>query len=171
VERLGVERTRQQASRAELILLMMDGSGPLQEGDRLLMKEVAHRRVIVILNKGDLPQRTFPEDIKAHLPEAPILKVSLKAGWGLDELKKAIYDEAVGQSLEGVMVASLRHATALEEALAAVKEAKEALAEGLSEELICIDVRAGLTALGKITGESVDQDLLDEIFSRFCIGK
>lgn len=171
VERLGVERTRRQADRAELILLMMDGSGPLQEGDRLLMKEVAHRRVIVILNKGDLPQRTFPEDIKAHLPEAPILKVSLKAGWGLDELKKAIYDEAVGQSLEGVMVASLRHATALEEALAAVKEAKEALAEGLSEELICIDVRAGLTALGKITGESVDQDLLDEIFSRFCIGK
>jgi tRNA modification GTPase len=69
------------------------------------------------------------------------------------------------------MVANLRHAKALEEALAAVKGAAEALDRGLSDELICVDVRAALTALGKITGESVDGDLLDEIFSRFCLGK
>ena len=118
-----------------------------------------------------LPQKTFPEDVKAYLPEAPVLKVSLKDGWGLDELKKTIYDEAVGQSLEGVMVASLRHAEALEEALGAVRAAGEAAVAGLSDELICIDLRAALAALGKITRESVDGDLLDEIFSRFCLGE
>ncbi|MGI6558938.1 MAG: tRNA uridine-5-carboxymethylaminomethyl(34) synthesis GTPase MnmE [Limnochordia bacterium] len=170
-ERLGVERSRQQAARADLILLVIDGSVPLEEEDWLLMGEAAGREAIVLINKGDLPQRTLPEDVKAHLPCAPLLKVSLKEGWGLDELKKTIYDQVVGQGLEGVMVANLRHAKALEEALAAVKGAAEALDRGLSDELICVDVRAALTALGKITGESVDGDLLDEIFSRFCLGK
>ncbi|NLN17106.1 MAG: tRNA uridine-5-carboxymethylaminomethyl(34) synthesis GTPase MnmE [Firmicutes bacterium] len=171
VERLGVERARQQAARADLILLVIDGSVPLEEGDLRLMGELGGRQAIVLINKGDLPQKTFPEDVKAYLPEAPVLKVSLKDGWGLDELKKTIYDEAVGQSLEGVMVASLRHAEALEEALGAVRAAGEAAVAGLSDELICIDLRAALAALGKITGESVDGDLLDEIFSRFCLGK
>jgi tRNA modification GTPase len=171
VERLGVERARQQAARADLILLVIDGSVPLEEGDLRLMGELGGRQAIVLINKGDLPQKTFPEDVKAYLPEAPVLKVSLKDGWGLDELKQTIYDEAVGQSLEGVMVASLRHAEALEEALGAVRAAGEAAVAGLSDELICIDLRAALAALGKITGESVDGDLLDEIFSRFCLGK
>jgi tRNA modification GTPase len=115
--------------------------------------------------------------VAALVPGAPLLRVSAATGAGLLELRAAVRREAVGESglallaAHAPVVSSVRHRDALERARVALVEARSALADGLPADCLCTDLRACVQALGEITGESVTADVLEQIFSRFCIGK
>jgi tRNA modification GTPase len=168
IEALGIERTRRAAAAADALLLVLDGAAPppLDLPDMLALGE--GRPLLVALNKCDLPPAFTPEGIAA-----PCLWVSAARGDGLDaledELARLLSPAALGAG--EVVVANPRHAEALRRARAAVDSARTGLAGSLPEDFISIDVRAAVEALGEITGESAGEELLDAIFSRFCIGK
>ena len=180
VERLGVERSRASLAAARLIVLVLDGSMPLQPEDddvigevRRLRESDGDRHVVVALNKADLPVTLTADGVSAVLAGCPVALTSAIAPDGLQALRSAIERELLGAALpaDGAVVTSLRHQAALREAEAALTEAQQAVAAGLPEDFVCIGLRAALTALGELTGESATEDLLDRIFGDFCIGK
>ncbi|MGI6036628.1 MAG: tRNA uridine-5-carboxymethylaminomethyl(34) synthesis GTPase MnmE [Limnochordia bacterium] len=172
VEQLGVERSIAYLERADLVLLVLDGSQELGPDEWQLIEKVVGREVITIINKADLDVKIDPKRLREQ-GLGPILTMSLKEGWGLEGLEEIIVDKfgTKGLGMEGALVTNIRHAQALERALGAIKDSRRSVAEGWAEDFICIDLREALESLGEITGETVQEGVLDEIFSRFCIGK
>jgi tRNA modification GTPase len=173
VERIGVERSRRAVASADVVVLVIDGSAPLAAADRDVVSLIA-RPAVVAITKSDLPQRLTEGDVSALLPGAPTVRVSSLTGDGLATLRLAVRE--AGGGLEGswegeVVVTSARHRDALERALTSLSDAEEAVHAGSEADSICTDLRAALAALGEITGESITEDLLSTIFSKFCIGK
>lgn len=164
VERLGVERSRQAAEGAELALLVLDGSRPLDGEDRAALeaaKQAAH--MLVVRNKCDLPQEL---DFPGALP------VSAKEGTGLSALEEAV--KAVfpsGDAPSGEILTNIRQAEAVSRSLEALRSAKAALAGGLTPDAVLSDVERAMTALGEVTGKTLREDLTARIFERFCVGK
>ncbi|MBI5137392.1 MAG: tRNA uridine-5-carboxymethylaminomethyl(34) synthesis GTPase MnmE [Nitrospirae bacterium] len=167
VEAEGVARSRSAAAGADLRLLVLDGSAPLCDDDRELLARHGGPGSLVAVNKCDLPTRA---SLPAGLAAIP---VSARGGAGLDALKAALAARvaAPGHPLEHAFLVTLRQQAALEQAARAAAGARDGLAAGAYPELVAADLRAALDALGEITGETTTDDLLDRIFSRFCIGK
>jgi tRNA modification GTPase len=154
-----------------MILLVVDGSEPLEAEDWDIARLAERRPVVVVTNKRDLP---LAADLEGFLPSAPRVRVSALTGEGLDELKEMILDQALGGEIlpsDGILVTSVRHKEALDCAVEHVRAAKATLREGLPADFVTIDLRAALDSLGEITGQTVAPDMLDSIFSKFCIGK
>ena len=177
IERLGIARSRRAIGTADLVVLVVDGSAPLGPEDRTVASLV-EGPAVVALSKSDLPRVTREEDVAGLLPaEGPVVAVSALKGDGLDALRSALAGmggwlrEREGDADSAAVVTSERHREALLRARGAVDDGARALEGGLALDATCTDVRAALQALGDITGESVSEDLLGEIFSRFCIGK
>jgi tRNA modification GTPase len=173
VERLGIERSAAALEAADVVLLVLDASRPLGDGDRDLLARlcVGHTpgRALLVANKCDLPAALDP----SALPAAP-LATSAVTGAGIAELEARLVEIALGGRAPGAdsfLVTSPRHKDALARAATHLAAARAGLATGLPEDFLTIDLEAALRALGEITGESVGEDLLDAIFSRFCIGK
>lgn len=174
VERLGVERSRRAIERANLVIVVVDGSEPLQDRDREIAAIVGRRPVIVVVNKSDLPSHLEDAEIEALLPGAPRVNTSTKTRAGLDELEKTIVGAALGGRVvtsDALLVSNPRHRDALRRAERHVDAALEGQREGRSADLVCIDLTSAVNALGEITGETVGEELLETIFSNFCIGK
>ena len=168
VERLGIERSRAAAQRADLLLAVIDTSRPLTEED-LRIAAANGKPVVIVANKADLPPAA---DLDAL--GAPAVRFSAVTGEGMADLHRAMARAALGGKVvtpDDVLVTNARHKDALERALAHTRAAGEALAEGTPEDFVTIDLAAALGALGEITGENAGEDLLDRIFSQFCIGK
>ncbi|HET7770501.1 MAG TPA: tRNA uridine-5-carboxymethylaminomethyl(34) synthesis GTPase MnmE [Chloroflexota bacterium] len=176
VERLGVERSRRAIAAADLVTVVIDANAPLGSDDRAVAALVTGPAVVV-LNKADLPATVDAAEARQLLGgRAPVVSVSAVTGLGLDALRETLARAGgwLRQGLDGetqAAVTSARHRAALVRAHAAVGEGAESLAGGLALDAVCTDVRSALEALGEITGESVTEDVLSEIFSRFCIGK
>jgi tRNA modification GTPase len=171
IERLGMERSRDAVRRADIILLVVDGSEPLQPEDWEIVGMSEGRSAVVVVNKRDLPAMA---DLSEFLSAAPQARVSALTGEGLDELRQAILDKALGGEVlasDGILVTSARHKEALARALRHVEKAEATFREGLPADFVTIDLSAALDDLGEITGQAVSPDLLDSIFSNFCIGK
>ncbi len=170
-EKIGVDRALAAAEEADLILLAVDGSVPIGEGERALLQEKRQASCICVLCKSDLgPGMGAPGEEARALAEAcglPALAVSAVTGEGLDALRKAIAEAVAPGGMESALITNTRHVQALEEALAALESAQVA-PEGDCQ---ATDLRAALTALGAITGEEVDEAVVERIFSRFCVGK
>ncbi len=169
VESLGVERSYRALDQADLVLLVIDLSEPLMEEDRNIMVLLGDRAVVMAANKCDLPGRSDMGDLPW-----PVLPTSALTGRGLEELEAAMVDLALGGRVvasDALLVTSPRHRGALERALQHLAQALDGLAGGLADDFITIDLTAALDALGEITGETVSEELLETIFSRFCIGK
>lgn len=169
VEHLGIERSRKALAGADLVMLVLDSSQPLTEEDTELMGRVNGKSVVTVANKSDLPKLV---DFNA-LPEGAV-RTSMVTGEGLDYLKErlaeaALNDKAVGSAQ--ALVSNSRQKAALESAAEHLASAEKALAEGLADDFVTIDLTAALNCLGEITGETVTEDLLHTIFSKFCIGK
>ena len=171
IESEGVRRAELAREEADLVLLVLDGSRPLQPLEQSALErgrdEAQPGRTVVAVNKCDLPGA---EDA---LPEgAAALRVSAKTGSGIAELKTELRRRLVGGSiLEDPIITDGRHATALEDAAAALERALQAAADGLTEELLLEEMREARRHLGAISGEFGTEDLYDRIFSTFCIGK
>ena len=182
VEAIGIKRSRQALSSADLLLLVLDSSRPLTEGDRALASAVGDelarqsgKKACVVLNKRDLePTLTGPTEVAALLPNVPIISVSARTGDRLDELEEAVSRLALGGqnvTTRQVMITNERHRRALERASEHLQAAIASSAADLPADFVSIDLRLALESLGEITGESVQDSLLKEIFENFCIGK
>lgn len=181
IEKIGMEKTKKTLQSAELILFVIDLSLPLSEEDYYIAKLInefnPQAKVIIVGNKLDLPQVVNEKDLN-HFPlptsHLPILKVSATLGKGIDKLEEKIYQmfiKAELQTVDAVLVTNLRHKEALIQAKEALLRTKMTTEENLSEEFIALDLREALDSLGKIIGETVTEDILDNIFSQFCVGK
>ena len=174
VEALGMERSWAALQQADLVLWIVDGSEPLTEADRVLVASLADKPVIVVINKIDLPSRMDELQVRRLMPDAERVRISALTGEGIMDLEEAIAESVLsGQVVtsDAPMVSSSRHKEALERALSHVEAARLAYGEGLPSELVAVDVSAAVATLGEITGQTVDEDLLETIFSNFCIGK
>ncbi|MDA1190360.1 MAG: tRNA uridine-5-carboxymethylaminomethyl(34) synthesis GTPase MnmE [Candidatus Poribacteria bacterium] len=174
VEREGVSRSRQRAEVADLLLLMLDTSRPLTVEDDGLISRMRERVAIVVLNKIDLEPAWEASVLDERLRSVPRVSVSITENRGLDTLAEAIVEAALGGDSLGAeppAVTNLRHRAALREAVEALRHVEASMASAESPELIAVDLRGALNALGLIVGETVTDDILDRIFSQFCIGK
>lgn len=171
VEQLGIGRSRSALEAADLVLFVLDGSEPLRAEDHALAKELRNRPVLVVVNKADLLQRA---DSASILPGETHVRVSALRGEGLVDLEQAMTRCVLaGQVLVSDLpvVSNPRHKEALSWALARVSDAADGVSNGAPADLLASDLRQAVAALGEITGESVNEDLLSTIFGSFCIGK
>ena len=172
VEKIGVERAKAYLERADLVLYVVDSSRELSEDDFIVAGLLEEKNVIVILNKSDLEQRVTQaqlESISSH-----IISVSAKAGDGIAELTDMIQ----GMFLHGdisyndqVVITSLRHKNSLIEAFESLEQVEESIQNQMPEDFYSIDLMNAYDSLGAIIGESLEDDLANEIFSKFCMGK
>ena len=173
VEEEGIQRTRNALEKSDLVLVVFDTSQPLDENDDLLMNELGDKPRCILFNKSDLDQKWEKEKIKKFLRDDKPISISAKTGAGMQDLIEAIYDFAVkGESIgESIFVTRERHRNHLKQTATALDTAFESLRYGCSEELIAVDVNLALEHMGLVLGKSFEEDLLDEIFGQFCIGK
>lgn len=174
VEKLGVERSRQMLEEADLVLVLLDTSRPLSTEDKEVLTLLGAQKSLVLLNKSDLPPLWGEEEIRTLAPGQQVLRISLAAASGLKELEEAIvqqvYCGAASQG-EGLLAVNVRQEALLQQAVRHLQEVGVAAAAGMPLDCLSIDLRAAWTLLGEITGDTVGEDMITEIFSRFCIGK
>ncbi len=174
VERLGVERSYSAIADADAILLVIDSSQAPSADDEALKERIADLPFIGVFNKCDLEPLWSSEQKAAYVAGMPRLDVSAKTGEKIDDLRGAILTclfGGRGPQSEGILVTNLRHFLCLDAAREAAERGAAALRRGISEEYVLVDLHTGLSKLGEITGDTGVEDILDEIFSRFCIGK
>mgnify|MGYP005761934503 FL=1 len=175
VEQMGVEKAEQYAKEADLLLYMADSSVPLDESDERILKLIRGRKCIALLNKSDLATVLSEEELKEKLPQGvPVVRVSVKENQGLDEfgrvLTELFFEGKLGFN-EEVVITSMRHKEALMAARDSLLEVKKSLEAGMPEDFFSIDLMSAYASLGEIIGEEVGEDLVNEIFSKFCMGK
>lgn len=171
VERLGVERAQQAAQRAELALLVLDGSAPLtREDEEAIAAARRARRMLVLVNKADLPQVLDTAALRVRFGE--VIPLSAHSGAGVDALCRAVEELfAGGETPRGELLTNARQAESAQRALDAVRRAEQALRSGLSPDAVLTDAEEALEALAEFSGKRVRDDLVATIFSRFCVGK
>ena len=173
VEKIGVEKAMDSISMADLILYVVDSSTDLDENDFKIMEHIKNKNVIVLLNKSDLEVMVSEEKIKENL-NAPVLSFSAKNGDGLDQLENLITDMFFKGSIQEnnqVIITNARHVSALSRAYESLSHVVESIENEMPEDFLSIDLMDAYESLGTIIGESVEEDLVNEIFSKFCTGK
>lgn len=173
VERIGVERAKRQAADADLVLFVVDGSEGLTEEDELCLKEISDKQVIVICNKQDLSQLISAEELAARTHQV-VIPLSARTGEGKAELSQEIcrrfYEGKISMDDDSYL-ANERHRQAFEETVRSLKLVKQSIEDGMPEDFFSVDLMNAYENLGKVIGESVGEDLINEIFGRFCMGK
>ena len=174
VEKIGIQRAVASMEKADLILYVADGSVPLNESDEEIMNLIRDRKAIVLLNKTDLETVVTEEDLRARVGAHPVLSISAREETGIDQLEEVLKDLFFRGEIsfnDQVCITNLRQKQLLEESLAALDRVEESLQMGMPEDFYSIDLMDAYEKLGRITGEAVDDDLADEIFAKFCMGK
>jgi tRNA modification GTPase len=174
VEKIGVERSREALEEADLVLFMVDASRPLGETDRELAELVSVRPTIVILNKLDLPRVVDLDELRTLAGDFKIVETSVMTGEGMEQMERAVEDLFLSGGIEGqesTYLSNARHVALLEKAKREMSEALESARFGMTLDLVAVDVRNCWMSLGEVVGEAVADDLLDQIFSQFCLGK
>jgi len=174
IEEEAEKRSYLYLNRADLVLLVLDRSQPLTRQDRTIMELVSGRNTIVVLNKEDLPRRIELKELKECLDGKPALNISATHGTGLARLEQSIAKLVWKGEVESgceTLVTSARHRQALTGAAAALERAIDGLRKNLSTEFVVIEIKEALNVLGLISGEVGGEELLEHIFSQFCIGK
>lgn len=179
VEKIGVEKAKKFAGDADLIVYVVDASVHLDESDREIIPLIKDKKAIVLLNKTDLVQKVTEEELEALLQEqgcveTKVIRTSITEHIGLEELEETIKDMFFRGQINinhEVVITNLRHKEALMEALESMKMVKRSAEDEMPEDFYSIDLMSAYAALGHIIGEEVDDDLVQEIFSKFCMGK
>ncbi|MBU0674844.1 MAG: tRNA uridine-5-carboxymethylaminomethyl(34) synthesis GTPase MnmE [Proteobacteria bacterium] len=175
VEEIGIKKARQQQEKADLVLLVVDGSIPPTREDQAILNGFERQPVILVINKIDLVDtQTYPEIINAF-PDLPKVKLSAKTGTGLSDLEEAIRTAVIGtdrpRETDHNCLPNIRHRAALIKALEAARRIEGAITKNLPADLLAIDLQSVLDHLGDIIGETTTEDILDLIFEKFCLGK
>ena len=173
VEKIGVERARAYAKDADLVLYVVDSSIPLDENDEEILEILRDKKAIILLNKSDLTPVVTKEMLEART-DMPVLAISARQEQGVELLEEQIKSMFFAGELsfnDEVYITNVRHKTALEEAYQSLTMVEKSIAMEMPEDFFSIDLMNAYEALGRIVGESVGEDLVNEIFSKFCTGK
>ena len=173
IEEEGIRRTRSAVERADLVLVIFDRSQPLDANDDLMHREVGDKTKLIIVNKCDLREDWPASVLKEKFPDAEPILISAKVPRGLDTLVDSIHSHILDGPApgEGIFITRERHRTHLAQASEALKKTLDSLEQKLSEEFVATDLTIAMNHLGAILGKTIEDDLLDQIFSTFCIGK
>ena len=183
VEQEGVRRTKETIFRSDLVLLILDHSQALDTEDQSVLVTLKHLpeiksrkiKLIILLNKSDLGEAFDSASLQKHLPESDYISISALTGMGIDTLKQqlvaSVKTDGMQDSSSGLVITNIRHAELLEKTVADIDHIQASIHKTNPPELIALDLREALLHLGEITGENITDDLLNRIFSRFCIGK
>ena len=174
IEQEGMGMVWDKAEAADLIIILLDGSQPLGTEDRQVIAGNRDRNIVLVVNKSDLPAELDETALQTLLPDTPPLWISAKYGRGIDALTESIHGRFCDGNADtgaDVVLTNLRHKLALERAATFTAQASESITKGDSCELAALDIREALDCLGELAGATTNEDVLDEIFSRFCIGK
>jgi len=174
IEEAGIKIAKERLAEAEIVIFVVDASSGPDEHDFALYQEIRKRPVIVALNKIDLvSENSIPKRVEAF-SEKIVVKISALYNQGIDDLRKAIFQIILGDKINSTIplfVPNTRHKIAIGKALHSLDRAKEGLINGISPELIAVDIQTSLDHLGEVIGVTTPDDVLDRIFSQFCIGK
>ena len=185
VEKIGVEKARKYANQADLVIYVVDSSRELDENDEEIIELIRDKKVIVLLNKTDLESVVTEEQIKdkfreiyegeeKHDDSLHVIRTSTKDNTGIDEFEKTIQDMFFAGRIavnDDIYITNQRHKEALVEAYDSLKMVQKSLEDEMPEDFYSIDLMSAYAALGRIIGEEVGEDLVNEIFSKFCMGK
>ncbi|HML88815.1 MAG TPA: tRNA uridine-5-carboxymethylaminomethyl(34) synthesis GTPase MnmE [Methylomusa anaerophila] len=174
VEKIGVDKAREFVAKADLVLLILDSSAPLTPEDRTVLSLLPGREAIILVNKSDLPPVLDMDEVKSFVGDRPVLKISVLTGAGVDELEQTIADRVYsGQvtSGEAAFVNNVRHMNQIRQAGRHLGDALATIDAGMPLDCIAVDLKAAWEKLGEITGDTVGEDIIDQIFSQFCLGK
>lgn len=175
IEKIGVEKAKKYSKDADLILYVVDSSVSLDENDYEIIDMIQNKKSIILFNKSDLCSKISVEDIKKYLNENTIvIKTSAKDHTGMEEFEDAVkmlFFKGEIQFNDDIMITNLRHKEALQETLESLIQVKKSLDADMPEDFYSIDLMSAYASLGKIIGEEVADDLVNEIFSKFCMGK
>lgn len=173
VEKIGVNKSREYIEKADLIIYVVDSSTELDENDQEIIEAIQNKKAIVLLNKSDLDAKTDASVLQTQLSK-PILSISAKNNTGIHELETLIEEMFFSGKLsfnDEVYITNIRQKNALAEAQNSLKMVLQSIADGMPEDFFTIDMMNAYEVLGTIIGESVGEDLVNEIFSKFCMGK
>lgn len=175
VEKIGVERSKQAINQADLVMILLNNSEPLTTEDRQLLELTADKKRLILLNKSDLPNKLEISQVQQMVdPKTQILQASVLKNQGLDQLEQVIADLFFGgieNSQTTVMVTNARHIALLKKAEQALDDVLRGIKQGMPVDLVQIDMTNCWELLGEITGDSYQDELLDQLFSQFCLGK
>jgi tRNA modification GTPase len=174
VEKIGIDLAERKLARADLSLIVIDRSRSLNKDDLDLIAKCRGKTALIIVNKIDLPSRLDEEALRKALGGLPSVRISALTGEGIDHLRKAIQRQVLQGRVDMITthaVPNLRHKQALSEAAESFRTAAQNLRAELPSEIIALDLNSGLESLGKILGAATTEDVLDKIFSQFCLGK
>lgn len=175
IEKIGVQRSRKAIGTADLVLLLLDSSESLTKEDRELLAETADTKRIIILNKTDLPAKLSREELKKRANTDEVIETSILQNAGMDELAQKIshlfFNEGIESNQGNVMVTNARHIGLLHQASDALTDVQTGISAGMPVDLVQIDMTHCWDLLGEITGDSYQDELLDQLFSQFCLGK
>jgi tRNA modification GTPase len=174
IEEEAVKRSKMHIESADLVIFLMDASEEITPIDKLLFDQICGKNHLLVMNKADKAKEDVIRTVRDIVGEKPVLQISALTRNGISELENAIVESVTNREslgAHGVMVSNLRHLEALNNAGTFVSEARQGLETMLPAELISENIKTALHYLDKITGRDIDQDLLDNIFAQFCIGK
>jgi len=176
VERIGVERAKASAEHADLIFYLLDARKEVTEDEIAFIRQLEMERLILLVNKSDLAQEEKKLDASGleEMLGIPVIEISAKENIGTECLKDAIRKKCffgANPDSESLYISNERHKEALKEAASYMENAKESCMAGMPEDFISIDLMGAYQSLGKILGETLDEDLVNNIFEKFCLGK
>ena len=173
VEKIGVDKAKENAEKADLIIYVVDASRPLDENDHEIIEMIRDKKAVILLNKSDLSTVVDKKALETLITK-PMIDISAKEETGIHELestlKEMFYHGDISFNDE-VYITNIRHKTALADALSSLKKVEESIENQMPEDFFTIDLMDAYESLGSITGETIGEDLVNEIFSKFCMGK
>lgn len=173
VEKIGVDKARSYAEEADLIIYVVDASVPLDDNDIEIIHMIQNKKAVILLNKSDLSTVINKKELKVWINK-PMIEISTKEETGIHELEETLehmfYKGEISFNNE-VYITNVRHKAALQDAYASLEKVKESIENQMPEDFFTIDLMDAYESLGSITGETVGEDLVNEIFSKFCVGK
>ena len=174
IEKIGVDRAQEYAKKADLIIYVVDASKELDENDDKILRLITDKNTIILLNKSDLDTVITADMMKKRAGDIPVISVSAKEEQGIRELEEKVKEMFLKGEIsfnDQIYITNVRQKNALSEALESMKKVIQSIDDGMPEDFYSIDLMDAYESLGSITGESVGEDLINEIFSKFCMGK
>ena len=175
VEQIGVEKAKKYTADADLVIFVLDSSVPLDQNDYDIMEMIREKKCIILFNKTDMESFVSFDDLKEKTDDSHIMiKISAKENTGIDDFEKAVekmFFQGKIRENDEVMITNMRHKEALLEVKESLLQVKKSLDAGMPEDFYSIDLMSAYQSLGRIIGEETSEDLVNEIFSKFCMGK
>ncbi|WP_136479117.1 tRNA uridine-5-carboxymethylaminomethyl(34) synthesis GTPase MnmE [Acetivibrio thermocellus] len=174
VEKIGVEKTHRAIDEADLVIMMIDAKRGMDEDDNRILTMLGDKKLIILINKIDLVDEKQINEIESLLKGRKCIRTSVKEGTGISELENAITELFVQGEVsvnEEILLTNIRHKNLIDMAISSIEKAMESIDGSMPLDLVSIDITDAADYLGQITGESVSEDVMHEIFSKFCLGK